>query len=206
MISDQYIIEKDLCTIFSPEWLRNAAHETGFVKRERKIDPVIMFWVLVMGFGVRLQRTLASMKRDYEKSSETELRDSSWHERFTPELTEFFKISVSHAIEHLARERNRALNEKLSKFQDVLIQDSSIVRLHESLSKKWPAARTRRVAAGVKVSLLVSAVADGPKRVAIYAESKNEVKTLSIGSWVKDRILLIDPRVLQTPTLRKNQR
>ena len=99
---------------------------------------------------------------------------------------------MSHAIEHLAQERNRALNEKLSKFQDVLIQDSSIVRLHESLSKKWPAARTRRVAAGVKVSLLVSAVADGPKRVAIHAESKNELKTLSIGSWVKDRILLID--------------
>jgi len=192
MISDKCIIEKDLCTIFSPDWLRNAARETGLVKRERKIDPVIMFWVLVMGFGVRLQRTLASLKRDYERSSETELRDSSWYERFTPELTEFFKVSVSHAIEHLAQERNRALNEKLSKFQDVLIQDSSIVRLHESLSKKWPAARTRRVAAGVKVSLLVSAVADGPKRVAIHAESKNELKTLSIGSWVKDRILLVD--------------
>ena len=131
MISDKCIIEKDLCTIFSPDWLRNAACETGLVKRERKIDPVIMFWVLVMGFGVRLQRTLASLKRDYERSSETELRDGSWCERFTPEFTEFFKVSVSHAIEHLAQERNRALNEKLSKFQDVLIQDSSIVRLHE---------------------------------------------------------------------------
>ncbi|MFV9645796.1 MAG: IS4 family transposase, partial [Desulfobacterales bacterium] len=82
MISDKCIIEKDLCTIFSPDWLRNAARETGLVKRERKIDPVIMFWVLVMGFGVRLQRTLASLKRDYERSSETELRDSSWYERF----------------------------------------------------------------------------------------------------------------------------
>lgn len=113
MISDQYIIEKDLCTIFSPEWLRNAAHDTGLIKRERKIDPVIMFWVLVMGFGVQLQRTLASMKRGYEKASEIELSDGSWYERFTPELTEFFKVSVSHAIEHLAQERNRSLNEKL---------------------------------------------------------------------------------------------
>ena len=153
---------------------------------------MIMFWVLVMGFGVRLQRTLANLKRGYEKASETELSDSSWYERFTPELTEFFKKSVSHAIEQLAQEQNHALNEKLSTFKDVLIQDSSIIRLHESLSKKWPATRTRRVAAGVKVSLLVSAVADGPKRVALFAESRNELKTLNIGPWVKDRILLID--------------
>jgi len=64
------------------------------------------------------------------------LSDGSWYERFTPGLTDFFKVSVSHAIEHLAQERNRALNEKLSQFQDVIIQDSSIVRLHESLFKK----------------------------------------------------------------------
>ena len=137
-----------------------------------------MFWVLVMGFGVRLQRTLASLKRDYEMSSETELSDGSWYEWFTPGLTDFFKVSVSHAIEHLAQERNRALNEKLSQFQDVIIQDSSIVRLHESLSKKWPAVWIRRVAVSVKVSLLIAAVADGPKRVAIHAESKNELKHL----------------------------
>ena len=136
MAIDTHIIEKDLCTIFSPEWLRNSAHETGLVKREREIDPVIMFWVLVMGFGVRLQHTLANLKRGYEKASETELSDSSWYERFTPELTDFFKVSVSHAIVHLAQEQNHTLNEKLSQFKDVLIQDSSIVRLHESLSKK----------------------------------------------------------------------
>ncbi len=80
------------------------------------------------------------------------------------------------------------LNEKLSTFNDVLIQDSSIVRLYESISKKWTAARTRRVAAGVKVSLLVSAVADGPKRVALFAESRNELKTLNIRPWVRFRM------------------
>ncbi len=39
---------------------------------------------------------------------------------------------------------------------------------------------------------MVSAVADGPKRIAIYAESTNELRTLRIGPWIKDRILLID--------------
>jgi putative transposase len=192
MVKNSQIIEQDLCNVFSTEWLRKTAQETGLIKRERKIKPEIIFWVLIFGFGVRLQRTLASLKRDYEKAANTSLSDGSWYERFTPELVNFLKKSVTHAIEHLAQEQNRLLDEKLSQFQDVLIQDSTIVRLHETLSKKWPAARSRKVAAGVKVSLLVSAIADGPKSVALFAESTNELKTLRIGPWVKDKILLID--------------
>jgi putative transposase len=44
----------------------------------------------------------------------------------------------------------------------------------------------------VKVSVLVSAVANGPKTVALYAEKTAKIKTLKIGSWIKDRILLVD--------------
>jgi len=32
----------------------------------------------------------------------------------------------------------------------------------------------------------------GPKSVALFGERVSEIKTLKIGSWVKDRILLID--------------
>ncbi len=51
--------------MFSPEFSRKNAIDTGLIKRERKIDAVIMFWVLTLSFGVRLQRTLASLKRSY---------------------------------------------------------------------------------------------------------------------------------------------
>jgi IS4 transposase len=44
----------------------------------------------------------------------------------------------------------------------------------------------------VKVSLLISAVADGAKRVMLCGERTSDVKTLRIGPWIKDRILLID--------------
>jgi putative transposase len=64
--------------------------------------------------------------------------------------------------------------------------------LHEVLAEEFPAARSRKVAAGVKVSLLVSAVADGPKSISIYGERTSEINTLRIGPWIKDRILLID--------------
>ena len=178
--------------MFPEELLRKTAKETGLIKRERKIDPTIIFWVLTLGFGVRLQRTLASLKRQYEIEAKTTLSDSSWYYRFTPELVEFLHQCVIHGIEELAKEPGRNLSQKLERFQDVLIQDSTIVRLHSSLAEHFPAARTRTIAAGVKVSVLVSAIANGPKTVALYAEKTAEIKTLKIGPWIKDRILLVD--------------
>jgi putative transposase len=185
-------VMESLNSMFSPEWLRMTARETGLIRRERKIDPTIMFWVLVLGFGVRLQRTLASLKRSYENRSGEHLSDSSWYYRFTPEMVEFLHQCVIHGIQDLAKNSHVKLGAKLQSFEDILIQDSTIVRLHKDLAEKFPAARSRTVAAGIKVSVLVSAVANGPKTIALYGERVSEIKTLKIGPWVKNRILLID--------------
>ncbi len=191
-ITDQSIIERDLCSMFSPEFLRKTAIETGLIKRERKIDAVVMFWVLTLNFGVRLQRTLASLKRSYEKESQDNLSDSSWYYRFTPELVAFLKACVLHGIEYLAQEQSHNINKKLIKFSDILIQDSTIVRLHASLSKLYPAARSKKEAAGLKVSILVSAKGNTPESVSLHSESTNELKTIRVGPWIKDKILLFD--------------
>ena len=188
----QPTLEDSLREMFPEEWLRQTAKETGLIVRERKIDPVIIFWVLTLSFGVRLQRTLASLKRKYETESRKTISDSSWYYRFTPELVEFLHQCVIHGMEELAKEPGRKLSKKLENFQDVLIQDSTIVRLHFSLADKFPAARARNVAAGIKVGVMVNAVANGPKTVALYSEKTAEIKTLKIGPWIKDRILLVD--------------
>jgi hypothetical protein len=62
-------IENVLNKMFSPEWLRDTATKVGYVQRNRKIDPVTFFWVVVLGFGVGVQRTLASLRRAYETAS-----------------------------------------------------------------------------------------------------------------------------------------
>lgn len=185
-------VEADLNKFFSPEWLRKTAKETGLIKRERKIDPVLMFWVLVLGFGVQLQRTLASLHREYEETGKVHLSRGSFYERFSPELVTFLHACVIHGMEQLAATSHQKLKEHLDRFKDLLIQDSTIIRVHKKLAKRWPAVRSRTVAAGVKLSVLVSAVADGPKRVMITGERTSEIKTLRIGPWIKDRIILFD--------------
>ena len=44
----------------------------------------------------------------------------------------------------------------------------------------------------MKLSLVISAIADGVKTVRLFSERMAEVKTLRLGSWLKDRILLTD--------------
>lgn len=191
-VNGSTMIEEELNNLFSPEWLRETAKETGFIKRERKIDPVLMFWTLALGFGVQLQRTLASLRRLYEERGVVHVSRSSFYDRFTPELVSFLHACVLHGLEKITQEPNRVLKNKLAGFRDLVIQDSTIIRLNEKLAKIWPATRTKKVAAGVKVSLLISAVADGAKRVMLCGERTNDVKTLRIGPWIKGRILLID--------------
>lgn len=77
------IVEEELTRMFPVEWLRNTAKETKLVKRERKIDPVVMFWVMTLSYGVQLQRTLSSLKRSYEKKTKSSLSYGSWYDRFT---------------------------------------------------------------------------------------------------------------------------
>jgi putative transposase len=181
-----------LTRLFPEDFIRNTACETGFIQRERKIDPVILFWVIVLGFGVNFLRTIRGLKRKYETESDIQMSISSFNDRFTPTMEKFLKECVTHALEYQAQEPCLKLGAKLKNFRDILIQDSTIIRLHESLAKLWPAARSKKIAAGLKLSCVVSAVVDGVKTVRIFAERTAEVKTLRLGSWLKDRILLTD--------------
>ena len=51
------LIMMELCALFPLEWLRDKAKETGLIKRERKIDPVYMFWSLSISYGTFLECT-----------------------------------------------------------------------------------------------------------------------------------------------------
>ena len=152
-------IPRSLETLFPQETIEKIADETGFIKRHRKVEPYIFFWSIVLGFGVKLQRTLESLRRGYGKMAGISISQSSWHDRFNPETVKFLRKCVELAMRQMAGEVNRTLTSKMKWIDDILIQDSSIVRLSAALMKEFPASRSRKNAAGLKVSMLVSAVA-----------------------------------------------
>lgn len=122
-----------------------------------------------------------------------DLAHSSYNLRFTPELCEFLRRCLQVAIANLAKEPGRELDARLKPpADDAVIKDSSVVRLHASLSGKFPATRTRKVAACLKVDALVLVCVSGPKSEALVGEWTADIRTPRLGPWVRGRILLAD--------------
>lgn len=185
----QHPLKRSLDKLYPRRWLNATARATGAVKRQRVVNIVTLLLVLALGFNTR---TLAGLHRAYQKASHTTLTRGAFYKRFTPGLVKLLHECALRGIEELASTAPHALQEHLRAFKDVLAQDSTVVRLLAALAKKWPATRARKVAAGVKVSVVVSVVANSVKSVRLFGERVSEVKTLRLGPWVKDRVLLID--------------
>jgi len=181
-------IENVLNKMFPPQWLRDTASKVGFIQRNRKIDPVIFFWVVVLGFGVGMQRTLASLRRAYETAAAETLVPSSFYDRFSNKLVDFLKECLAHGIAELSRHTSLALSDKLKGFKDLVVADGTIIRLHDKLAETFPGARGK---AELKIHA-VTGITGNTKSINIYSGKTAEIKTMNTGPWVKDNILLFD--------------
>lgn len=178
--------------MFPPEWIEENARKTGMLERERKINAVVFFWTLVLSFGIRIQRTITAIKESYEQYADESIAFSAFYDRFHEGLVAFLKEAVNHGLEELAKAENVKLSGKLRMFKDVSIIDSTVIKLHDALAPIWKACRTKDGKAACKLSLMLSVIGDGPRHVKIHGERRAEIKTLSIGPWVKGRLLLFD--------------
>jgi hypothetical protein len=185
---DPQMFEKTLHRMFTPEWLRETAKRVKYVQRKRKVDPFILFWVLVLGFGVGAQRTIASLRRAYEKKSAESLVPSAFYYRFNGGLVAFLKECLAHGIADLASSVSLSLSEKLQGFKDIIVADGTIIKLHDTLAEKFPGARHK---AELKIRLCIG-LAGNTKSVGIFSGKTNDLKTMRIGSWVENNILLFD--------------
>jgi IS4 transposase len=181
-------VEKMLNKMFAPEWLREAATRVKYVQRQRKVDPVILFWILVLGFGTGVQRTIASLRRAYKTASAESIVESAFYGRFSTGLLAFLKECIAHGVADLASNASLALSDKLAGFKDIVVSDGTIIKLHDTLAEKFPGARHK---AELKINL-VTGLTGNTKSIGLFSGKTAELKTIRIGPWVKDNILLCD--------------
>ena len=127
-------IEKTLCHLFPSSWLAAQAREVGMIQRQRKVDPVALFWTLVLGFGIGRQRNIASLRRAYEGATGTLLSASSFYDRFTGPLMVLMSQACDRALQPLLASGPQ-ISDALSAFRDILIRDATVLRLHDLLKK-----------------------------------------------------------------------
>jgi IS4 transposase len=167
------------------------ARESGMVQRRRKVDPVAMLWTVVLGFGTGRERTLAGLRRTYQRVTGRSLVPSSFYDRFTKELARMFKAVLGELMAKLEAIEPR-YDGVLEGFRDVLVADATVVKLHALLAGRYPGTRTNSSPAAAKLHLVMSVRGGGAKKVKVTGERASDHRTLRMGPWVEGRLLLFD--------------
>lgn len=177
--------------LFPSRWVRSMALDTGALVRQRKVDPTALFWTVVLGFGSGRQRTIAGLRRAYQRATGQCLEESSFYGRFNAGFSELLERALVRALERDAGV-GRTLRGHLSRFVDVLITDSTVLRLHRLLARHWPGCRTNHTQAAMKTHWVMSVAGNGRQSVKLTAEREHDGPVFRIGPWVKGRLLLFD--------------
>jgi putative transposase len=176
---------------FTRKWIMNTAISTGLVQRERKVRIIDFFWTLIMGFGTGANKTIAELRRLYEYHSGIKLVPSAFYDRFTPQLCQFMKKAVTHACNTLSAPVE-CLKGKLAGFEDLVIADSTVFKLHDMLKDVYKARRNKRYESAMKLHVVISAMGISPRSVQLYSERTWDGKLVKIGPWIEGRLFLFD--------------
>lgn len=184
-------IAKTLKRLLPKKRIAKLAKETGAVKRERKIGSAPFVLSLILGFGVGNLRTLAGLRRAFERAVGKNVVPSSFYDRFNPGLVKLLKALLNDVMGRVSKADGR-MRGVLAQFKDVLLSDSTIIRLHDLLERAFPACRTNHTLAAVKAHVVISVRGIGHQRLKLTSERVHDGPVLRAGTWVKDRLLLFD--------------
>ncbi len=168
-----------------------AAAATGAFRRVRKVDAYALVWTLILGFSAGKVRTIASLRRVYQHVTQTTLEESSFYDRFTPALVVLLRALLEKLVD-LSWGVGRQATGRLRQFRDILVTDSTVVRLHDLLAGTFPACRTNHTRAAAKVHVVMCATGAGKQTVKITAERRHDRRALVLGPWVRGKLLLFD--------------
>lgn len=185
-------LRRRLKKLLPDKLIRATAAATGWVKRFRKIRPEAFVWTLILGFAGHTERSIATLRREFEKATGVDLVASSFYDRFTAPLVLCLSQLVAAALDQVMSSTTRPLAGALRYFKDVVVTDSTVIRLHDFLEKRFPGSRTNHSKAALKLHVVMSVLGVGPRSFRVTAGRANDGRTFTVGTWVAGKLLLFD--------------
>lgn len=182
---------RELESLLGKELLLDLARKSGFLLRDRDLQLVPFFWTLVLGMIASPQKSVAGLQRLYHELTGTVLASSSFQERFNARLVAWLKAAFEHAACAVG-ENGRQMRGALATFTEVTLIDSTILRLHKLLTKRYPGPRTNHSPAALKLNLAINVKRGRIHKAQIAEGTKAETKLFSPGAWVAGHLLLFD--------------
>jgi len=180
-------VAEELNTLFPAEWIRHAAREHEVVRRFVKVDIVVFFWTVLLGPPAGAFSSLASLQRRFEAASAKKLATSSFLDRFSPALVRFLAACLDRAME--VKLRAWATPAVFERFRDVLVQDSTVVTLADTMARFFPGSKTK---AAVKVNAVSSVLRGSVRSLTIAAGKRGEPRFVRISRELAGHLLLLD--------------
>jgi putative transposase len=184
-------VRDELTTRITDFRIRQLAAQYGVVQRKRKIDIVAFVWTLILGFATGTERSIAGLRWTYEKTMGVSLAASAFYDRFSKELVDLFKALVADFVDDLVPPQP-GRDRICEAFLDLLVVDSTVIRLHDLLEKTYAACRTNHTKAAAKLHTIINVTGRGLRRIKITSQRVHDGPVLRAGPWVKGKLLLFD--------------
>jgi putative transposase len=184
-------IRRTLRKLLSPELVHQVARDSGACKRLRKVDPFVLVWTLVLGSLSGRVRRICELRRLYQRIAAVTIEESSFYDRFTPPLSAMLSTLLERVLEH-AWGAGRAATGRLAAFRDILAADSTVIRVHRLLAKRFAGTRTHQGGAALKAHVVFAVTGAGKQTVKLTAERRSDRRTFQLGPWVRGKLLLVD--------------
>lgn len=183
-----------LTRLLPRETVEDEARRLGVVERQRKVDIFAFVWVLALGFQVGTKRTIEAYRLAYQRATGQYIERSSFHDRFNPKLAMLLRHLALSAMASFTA-RLGPLQALLGTFKEMLVIDTTIVRLNRFLASVYPGTGKRGVRSEASAKLhVVMRVLDGsPTQVKITDGRTHDCSVWKrVGAWVQGRLLLLD--------------
>lgn len=184
-------VRDELTTHIKDFRIRQLAAQYGVVQRERKIDIVAFLWTLILGFATGNERSIAGLRRSYEKTIGVRLAASAFYDRFNKQLVDLLKALVADFVDGLVP-LQPGRDRICEAFLDLLAVDSTVIRLHDLLEKAYAACRTNHTKAAAKLHTIINVTGRGLRRLKITSQRVHDGPVLRAGPWVRGKLLLFD--------------
>jgi IS4 transposase len=171
--------------------IHKLAREVGVVKRQRKLSVVAFVGAVALGFVSGSHRSLAGMRRTYERCTGQALAASGFYTRFTTEMVQLFKRLVENVMAGL-QQHSPQLKGVLARFEQVLAADGSLIKLHKSLADRYKSVFPNMVGAAAKLHVVINVAGRSARSVELVNGSRHDVTILQVGPWVAGKLLLMD--------------
>jgi len=190
-MKDRNALAGALASLVGDEELVRAARTSGFVVRQRKVQVVALFWTLVLGMQTMRVSSLSGLQRLYHELTETVLASASFQERFTEPMVAWLRAVFEQAAARQADGRP-SLKGALATFKEVTLIDSTVLRLHDALAKRFPGNRTNHSPAAAKVNVRYDLRGGRIASATVAPEKRPETRFLDPSASCCGQLLMFD--------------